>query len=65
MALRSRNGKYINEKLIHVKKKLERLEKQGAGEQLSVAATVPPLPSLAEFPEEEGDKELDLEQERE
>jgi hypothetical protein len=37
----------------------EKLEKQGPGEQLSVATTVPPLPSLAEFLEE-GEKELDL-----
>ena len=34
------------------------------GEQLSEATTVPPLPSLAEFPEE-GDKELEFEHERE
>ena len=34
------------------------------GEQLSEATTVPPLPSLAEFPEE-GDKELESEHERE
>ena len=43
---------------------MEKLEKQGSGEQLSMAASVPPLPSLAELPEE-GDKELDLEPERE
>ena len=30
-----------------------------------MAATVPPLPSLAEFPEETEDKELNLKQERE
>ena len=29
-----------------------------------MAATVPPLPSLAEFPEEKEDKELNLKQER-
>ena len=33
-------------------------------ELLSEAVTVPPLPSLAEFPEE-GDKELESEHERE
>jgi hypothetical protein len=42
---------------------LRNFKKQGIGEQLSVATTVPPLPSLAEFPEEE-DKELDFEHER-
>ena len=41
-----------------------KFEKQGTGKQLLVATTVPPLPSLAEFPEE-GDKELDFEHERE
>jgi hypothetical protein len=40
------------------------LEKQGTGEQLSVANTVPLLPSLAEFPEE-GNKELVFEHKRE
>jgi hypothetical protein len=34
------------------------------GEQLSEATTVPPLPCLAEFPEE-GDKELEFEHGRE
>ena len=37
----------------------------GTGEQLPVAATIPPLPSLAEFPEEIEHKELNLKQERE
>ena len=46
---------------MHVEKKMERLEKQGPGEQLSVATSKPPLPSVAEFPEEEEDKELGLE----
>jgi hypothetical protein len=51
---RNRNGKYISKRISHVEEKLGKLEKQGAGEQLSVATTVPLL-SLAEFPE--GDKE--------
>ena len=42
-----------------------KLKKKGAGEQLSVAATMPPLPSLTKFPKKERDEELDLKYERE
>jgi hypothetical protein len=40
---RSRNRKYINERMRQVEEDLGKLEKQGAGEQLSVATTVSPL----------------------
>ena len=45
-----------------VRSNQEKLEKQGTGEQLSVATTVPPLPSLSEFTK--GDKDFEHEREK-
>lgn len=53
----------MKELIRHAEDKLEKLKKLDAGEQLSVAATVLPLTSLAEFPGK-GDEQLDLYYER-
>ena len=44
---------------------LGEFKKEGPGEQLSVAATLPSLPFLVQFPDEEGDDKLDSGHERE
>jgi hypothetical protein len=46
----------MKELIRQAEEELGKLKKLGAGEQLPVAATVLPLPSLADFPEK-GDEE--------
>jgi hypothetical protein len=53
-----------NERIRQVEEELGKLENQDPREEFSVATTVPPFPSKAEFQEEEGDEEFDLGHER-